>query len=111
MDRKTEKTTVQAAGAITADTNSSSMYVGDYAEALVFLDVTAVSGTTPTLLPTVQVSHDDSEWYVHTVGVEIVAAGNYLIRVANIGKYLRVNMDTGGTTPSFTLSVVVQAKN
>ena len=112
-DRRTEKKTVLSSQAVAAATNTSSMYVGDYTEALVYFDVTAESGTDPTLDPVVQVSHDDSEWFSHTTMTQIAATGNSLVKLTNIGTYLRVNIPApgGSSTPSMTLSIVIEAKN
>lgn len=112
MDRKTEKNTVLSSQAVTANTNTSEMYVGPYAEALVFIDVTTITGTLPTCLPVVQVSHDNSSWWDHTAGQEMRdVVTKYLIPVSNIGDYIRVSLTVAGTSPSFTMSVVIQAKN
>lgn len=114
-DRRTETETGLSSQAVTAATQSSSMYVGDYTEALVFVAVTVKSGTNPTLDPVVQVSHDDSTWFNHPSGTfsQITTVSNNIKAVTNIGKYIRVNIPLpGGTdTPTFTLSVVIQAKN
>lgn len=112
MDRKTEKSTVLSSQAVTASTNTTAMYVGPYTEALVFINVTVASGTLPTCLPVVQCSHDNSTWWDHTVGPEMRdVVTKYLIPVSNLGDYIRVSLTVAGTSPSFTMSIVIQAKN
>jgi len=131
-DRQNDKQTVLTSQAVTAATNSSAFYVGDYTEALVILSVTAVSGTAPTLSPVVETSYDGdvtfatlaggSTWVEQdattvtqiTDGTNISGdgTGRYLCAVTNIGLSIRVRMPLpGGTTPSFTMSIIIVAKN
>lgn len=77
-----------------------------------YLDVTAVSGTTPTLTPVIQCSPDDGTtwWSLATAEMtgqtaNITATGRYRTTSAvPIGVRTRLAMTIGGTTPSFTLS-------
>lgn len=83
----------------------------EYAELCIYLMVTAVSGTTPTMTVTYQCSPDGVTFCDNTAGAAITAAGNQLIKVpANIGQFGRLSYVIGGTTPSFTFSAVVGAK-
>lgn len=76
-----------------------------------YIAVTAVAGTTPSMTVTYQCSHDGVTFFDHTAGSAITAAANQLIKLpANIGKYGRISYAISGTTPSFTFSVVVEAK-
>jgi hypothetical protein len=89
------------------------------------LHVTAVTGTSPTLIPAIQVQDPvNNVWVtVHTpITVTITATGDYLIELypgmldalaaypVRLNAFLaglawRLNYTIGGTTPSFTLSV------
>lgn len=122
-DRKTQRTTIFASAAVAAATNSDKVAVQDFTEALVFLDCTAVSGTSPTMDPVVQVSDDDgTTWYTISKTMtqedgatltQITAIGQYVFSVTNIGKHLRVRFPApgGSSTPTLTFAVIVEAKN
>lgn len=109
MDRTYERKTLLSSTAVASDTATSSMYVGDYTEAIVYINATAVSGT-PSIAPTVQVSDDDTTWYTHTAGTAITATGQQAIKVTNIGPYIRLYLDITGST-SITMVVTCTAKN
>lgn len=83
----------------------------EYAEISIYIDVTAVAGTSPTMTVTYQVSPDGVTYYDHTAGAALTAAGRQSIRLAsNIGSYGRLSYVIGGTSPSFTFSAVVECK-
>lgn len=131
MDRKTYRKTLQAATAMTVATNTDNAYVADYTEANVFLKVSAVSGTTPTLDPVVEVSDDDGTiWYAISktwiqydgstvtqltdgIGPDSDGIGNFVAQVSNIGRNIRVHFPApgGSDTPTFTIAVKMEAKN
>lgn len=85
----------------------------------VIIDVTAVTGTTPTLTPRIQGKDPASGGYYDIlVGVAITATGMTVLKVgpglaatANaaasdvLPDVWRLRCDIGGTTPSFTFSV------
>lgn len=84
---------------------------GEQMEMLIYLDVTAVAGTTPSMTVTYQSSPDNVNFWDNTAGVAITAAGKQLIKVpATTGKFGRLSYAITGTTPSFTFSAVVEAK-
>lgn len=71
------------------------------------LDVTAASGTTPSLTVLVEDTLDGTNW--NTVGTFAAktAAGREVINItAAFADRLRVSWTITGTTPSFTFSVV-----
>lgn len=78
-----------------------------YKECLVFLNITAVSGTTPTLDVSVE-SFDE-------VGAAYAPIGSFTQKTATgidtlkltgtLGRLIRIKWTIGGTTPSFTFSV------
>lgn len=81
-------------------------------EATAYVNVTAASGTTPTVLPTLESSPDGVVWATHTAGAAMTAAGSQMIKAAgNIGRFVRLNfLAVGGTTPSFTIDAWIDTK-
>ncbi len=77
------------------------------------MNVTAVSGTTPTLAVKLQVSDDGgTTWYDLPGGAftSATAATAQAIQISNFGDTLRAVSTIGGTTPSFTYAVKLVAK-
>jgi hypothetical protein len=114
-DRKTQTTPVLSSTAVSAAVETDAMYVADYTEAIVCIDVT-VAGTT--VSPVVQCSHDGADWFGITATwtkedattvTALVATGKYIAAVTNFGNYLRVNIPT--PTGAFTMEIIIQAKN
>lgn len=82
-----------------------------YKELTVYIDATAVTGTSPSMTVTYQISPDGVAFYDHTAGVAITAAGRQSIRIpANIGAFGRIAYAISGTTPSFTFSASAELK-
>ncbi|MGH9167376.1 MAG: hypothetical protein ACRD02_06040 [Acidimicrobiia bacterium] len=99
-----EGATVKASGAQTSSTTGASVEVGDAAVFNLLLDVTAASGTTPTLDITIQGSDDGTNWYA--LGTFAQKTGVSAERKAFPGaRYVRYVSTIGGTTPSFTFSI------
>ena len=99
-----------AARTVTGTADVGAIPAGHH-ELSVYLDVTVVSGTTPSMTVTYQSSPDGVTFYDRTAGAAITAAGKQLITVpANIGRFGRISYAVSGTTPSFTFSAVVEAK-
>jgi hypothetical protein len=73
-----------------------------------FISVTAVSGTTPTMQVVIEESLDSgTTWQSAWTSPIITATGNYPIpKLPLNGNRLRYNQILGGTTPSFTRSIV-----
>lgn len=82
----------------------------EHTEAVLFVDVTAVSGTTPSLTINVETSWDGVNWWPHTALTAITAAGKARQTLQFLGTYLRLNNTITGTTPSFTYSAVMHYK-
>jgi hypothetical protein len=105
---------LHASVAETASGNSASIDVSSYAEALLFIDITAASGTTPTANFTLQTYDFESQaWYpvpgvtiAQQTGVALVDAA-----VANFGEQVRLAWTLGGTTPSFTFTASIVPKS
>jgi hypothetical protein len=104
-------TELASAARTTTGQSVGSAMPNEYEELNVYLNVTAVSGTTPSMTVTYQCSPDGTNWYDHTSGSAITAAANQLIKVnANIGKFGRLSYVISGTTPSFTFSAILEGK-
>jgi hypothetical protein len=84
---------------------------GEQEELLVYIEVTAVSGTSPGLTMTYQCSSDGVSFWDHTAGAPIQAAGKQLLKVPDtIGKFGRLSYAITGVAPSFTFSAIAEAK-
>lgn len=123
--------TLVASATYTADTNSSAFELpNDIRDLKLVLNVTAASGTTPTLDVWLQTSYDDGTTYVnHSKFAQVTAAdvrvmdisrelpiagqefdGNILTGSADanhgpLARKIRFSFDVGGTNPSFTAAV------
>jgi len=83
-------------------------YDGTLSGCDIVVEVTAVSGTLPTLDIWVQSAHEASPTNYSNIRriPRINATGKYQTTIAeNIQKGLRISYTIGGTTPSFTFSV------
>lgn len=96
-----------ASAARTTTGDSGALTGWEYASKLrVQLDVTAASGTTPTLDVVVSDSLDGTNW--NTVGTftQKVTTGRQVIDITTLfADTIRVGWVIGGATPSFTFSV------
>jgi hypothetical protein len=105
-------------GAETASTTASAVELGDKATMSLEVYVSLVSGTTPTMIVTIEGSHDNSNWFtlgriglngfdvggLATAPSNITAAGTYRGEIP-AARFVRSKSTIGGTTPSFTYSV------
>ena len=99
--------------ALTATGNTTGMDVGGAGTLRAQIQVSAVSGTTPSVTVTIQTSHDNGAtdaW--RTAG----AAFSAITTVSNspwqsfaVDRYVRVAYTVSGTTPSLTTTVVGEA--
>lgn len=109
-----EITFTPAATAVTANGQSSVQDVSSYKEGILVIDITAVTGTTPTLNIAVQTYDFLSGKWVTVPGVTVAqqtAVGTVAVAVTNFGEQMRLSYTVGGTTPSFTLSAGFTAKS
>lgn len=75
------------------------------------LDVTAASGTTPTLDVVLEDTLDGTNWNTIGTFAQKTAAGREVINItAPFSDRLRARWTVGGTTPSFTFSVVTYSE-
>ena len=97
-----------ASAARTANGNGNVAEPGDRGVARLTLNITAASGTSPTLNVTVQTSHDGVTW--RSAGSFTQATGVSVQRATfNIDRFVRATWTVGGTTPSFTFSLTGEA--
>lgn len=101
--------TVVSSAARTTSGNSGAVGVFDPGSTVSLLvDVTAVSGTSPTLDLSVEWSHDGTTWAAgetaDTFG-QITAAKTTVKAFTAKGPKYRIVWTIGGTTPSFTFAV------
>lgn len=103
---------ILASAARTTSGTNSGFNKNDLHEGLMLLDVTAVSGTNPTLNVKVQTSPDNANWFDLPNGAftQLTAAGKQALKTDNFGKYIRVAYTISGTNPGFTFSVVFVGK-
>jgi hypothetical protein len=84
-----------------------------YDDLLLYLNVTAQSGTSPTLDVDYQTSPDNgATWYTHTSFTQVGAAtGTEVLKIDNPGHYYRFFWTIGGSsTPTYTFSIEVEGK-
>lgn len=86
--------------------------VKDFDESTVYLDVTAASGTSPTMDITYQVSPDNgTNWYNHTALTQATGVtSERKVLTDPIGVLGRFNVTLGGTSPSFTFTLHQELK-
>lgn len=104
----THALTLAASAARTATASGVAVEVGDKGTARVLLDVTARSGTTPTLDVVIQTSHDGTAWRTAHTFTQATAAGQQRASFT-IDRFVRATWTVGGTTPSFTFSIKGEA--
>ena len=112
--------TLKASSAETASTTGHAKNTANDSGSLyVFVNVTAVTGTTPTMTVVIEGSQDGSNWFtLGTVGANGYATGTTATAPSNFTaaadtraafpamQFIRSRSVIGGTTPSFTYSVI-----
>lgn len=95
----------------TASGSSGSLIVNGSERVNFLVDVTAVTGTTPSMALTVEWSHDGTTWFpadpVDSLGAAFTAVGRRARTVDVKAPFCRVVWAITGTTPSFTFAVHV----
>lgn len=111
--------TAVASGTYTVTATGPTLGVGAYTECAIATNLTAASGTSPTWTTTVDVSIDGGTTWILAAasGANLTAAGTQLLPLGlaggtNVpfGDTIRVRAVIGGTTPSFTGTVVALCK-
>ena len=103
-----------APAARTTNGQSASLDLGDFDDLIVYLNITAIGGTSPTLDVKLQSSDDGTDWFDLPNGAfaQKTATGKAVLQYSsNFGRYVRVDYIIAGTTPSFTFEVDVVPKN
>ena len=103
-------TLLPSAARTTSGSGDGSSAAAAFREANVLLDITAVSGTSPSLTVTLETSADGTNWFAHTAFAAKTAAAKDALKLANLGSYVRASYTISGTSPSFTFSVVLDGK-
>lgn len=97
--------TVKTSGATTTTGQTAGFPCGYQSTLDVFVDVTAASGTTPSLTVNVEWSYDNATWFAADTAdsfTAITAATKKVKEFAVKGNYARLNYTISGTTPSLT---------
>jgi len=100
----------------TSSGNSHTKYIDGielFQEGNFFLDVTAASGTTPTLDVVIE-TYDPktNKWYTIITFTQATAVTNEMKeKTANLGKRIAIKYTIGGTSPSFTFKVSAMLKS
>ena len=105
-------TTILNNQAITSNGNSSNIDVGGYPYVFVFIYVSAVSGTSPSLNVYLNAVDEVSNQSVSIASVSnITATGTYYISASGLAvRYVNVSWTVSGTSPSFTTTITLKAK-
>lgn len=106
----TSRHTILASAARTTTGASGSIDFSTADEVLVMLNVTAASGTTPTLDVSIVTVDDDGTEYTIATFTQKTAVAKEAKGVSVFGSKLKINYTIGGTTPSFTFAVTAIAK-
>ena len=103
--------------AITASATSLNLSVGAFRELAVDVNISAITGTTPTYQLLIDRLGADGIWYNIYTGASITAVGVISLNLgANLstnvsfGNTIRIREVVGGTTPSVTRSVSILGK-
>jgi hypothetical protein len=113
QDHWQESVALAASAARTSSGNTADIDIGRFLYGVVTLDVTAVSGTTPTLDVYVEYKDQVSGKYIPIWSqTGISAVGTWTSDILTLPhKYVRVRWVIGGTSPSFTFSVGMEGKS
>ncbi|MEB0287222.1 hypothetical protein QN355_11720 [Cryobacterium sp. 10S3] len=101
------QTALVTTGIQTISSFSGTTEVGTFNGVVAYLNVTAASGTTPTLAVKLQDSPDKVTWYdiPGAAFTSMTTTGTQRISAINIGAYVRAAITITGTTPSFTTNI------
>jgi hypothetical protein len=97
-----------------AGTSYSDSYdAGEFIEALILTNITAVSGSTQAYDVTLQQSPDDSVWFDRDdTFARLTGVSKQVVKITNFGRYLRLKFVVGGTgTPKVTATVQLVGKD
>lgn len=90
----------------TASANGPAVEVEGYSKVICHLNVSASSGTSPTLDVKIQDSADGANWTdTGAAFSQSTTTGIKRLVVTDVSRYIRAVATIGGTTPSFTFGV------
>lgn len=104
--------TVFPAAARTA-TTTSGVFVADTSKLVCHLNVTAVSGTSPSMTVKLQDSSDGTNWVdiPSAAFTAATATGTQRLVVSDVGTMVRAVATITGTTPSFTFDLTAVGRS
>lgn len=100
-----DNVTPVASAARTTSSNSGTLNAGAIGKLSLLLDVTAASGTSPTLNVSIEESDDGTTWRSVAAFAQKTGVSNERKSFVIAADYYRVVWTIGGTTPSFTFTV------
>jgi hypothetical protein len=100
-----EPVTLHASQARTSTGSGAAVFTKDAGVVRLLLDVTAASGTTPSMTVTLEQSRDGSTWRTVSSFAAKTTTGQEALSAGGLDRYIRVSWTISGTTPSFTFSV------
>jgi len=111
MDKNQQFDVITNAAALAATATGNAIDVGGATVLDIYLSVTAVSGTSPTLDAVIWSSADGTVWISHTAFTQATGATTALKSLANFGRFIRVVATIGGSsTPTVTFTLKAVAK-
>lgn len=114
--RNTQETAfILPATVITANGNAGPFDVSNCVEGALIIDITAVTGTTPTINFFLEELDFQSGKYIGVPSAGVIAqqtaVATIIVPVTNFGENVRLRYVVGGTTPSFTLGASFTGKS
>lgn len=108
----TGELTLKSSGAVTANGQSEIADVTLFGPGLLLIDITAVSGTTPTIDFVVQ-TRIAGIWVAlpNVTIAQKTTVTSFATALTNTGKEIRLSWTVGGTSPSFTFSSTYLGKD
>lgn len=103
-------TFLPSASRTSSGNSGNAIFAGENKEAIVYLDVTAVTGTSPTLDVVIQDTIDGTNFDTVDSFTQATTTGREVKRINNFSRYMRISYTIGGTTPDFTFSVKAYIK-
>lgn len=109
--RNTRLIVLQDSSPVSVSGETEPINVGDYIEGLIGIDITAVSGTSPTCDFKVE-TLIGNKWYdTGTTIAQQTSAGQVLAKLTNFGESIRLKYTLGGTSPVFTFAATFLGKS
>lgn len=110
--REYEHIDLVASAARTTSDNGTPKNVARHRTLVATLNVSAASGTTPTLDVVIEDSADGATWTTLATFAQKTGTGAETVRITNpCHPNIRARWTIGGTTPSFTFDVKVTARD